>query len=77
MIQRRGSGDSARRVAVYDACHGKGMHVHRYDGEEREFDEHPLRPVSSYDELEQALEYAIECVVRDWQENERRSDRGK
>ena len=78
VIQRRNTTDGYRRVAVYDACHGKSVHVHIYDTLEREIDEHPLhRPVRSYAELEDGLDYAMERVVTDWQENERRSDRGQ
>lgn len=64
------------RVAVYDICHGKGVHVHLYNREGEQFTETPLRPVASYQDVEEGLDYALERVVEHWQENERRSDRG-
>jgi len=65
-----------RRVAVYDICHGKGVHVHLYDREGIQFTETPLRPVVSYQDVEDGLDYAVDRVVEHWEENERRSDRG-
>jgi hypothetical protein len=64
------------RVAVYDICHGKGVHVHLYDREGIQFTETPLRPVASYQDVEDGLDYAVDRVVEHWEENERRSDRG-
>lgn len=78
VIQRSNTAEGYRRVALYDACHGKGVHVHLYDTLENEFDQHVLhRPVRSYAELADGLDYAMERVVADWQENERRSERGR
>lgn len=78
VIQRRKTELGTHNVAVYDACHGKDVHVHLYDQHSNEIDQHPLhRRVRSYAELEDGLDYATERVVKDWQENERRSDRGK
>jgi hypothetical protein len=34
VVQKRRVSGAWRRVAVYDACHGKGMHVHLYDRSE-------------------------------------------
>ena len=77
VIQRCNDETGSRRVAVYDACHGKGVHVHIYDRSEKEIDEHPLhRRVRSYGDLEDGLDYATERVVKDYEQNERRSARG-
>ncbi|GAA1402085.1 hypothetical protein GCM10009613_61470 [Pseudonocardia kongjuensis] len=76
VIQRTHEDGDVRRVALYDSCHGKGVHVHYYDRDEREIEQHPLRPVTSYEELESGMDYAIERVSKDWEENERRSRRG-
>ncbi len=76
VVQLRRDGDRWRRIAVYDICHGKGVHVHLYDRQEIEFTEVPLRPVSSYQDVEDGLDYAVQRVTECWQENERRSDRG-
>ncbi len=65
-----------RRVAVYDCCHGKGVHVHFFDSRQVEFAETPLRPVDSDDDLVAGLDYAVDRVVKAWRENERRSERG-
>lgn len=78
VVQRRVVNEVRQTVAVYDACHGKDVHVHLYNRDGIEFDQHPLhRPVRSYSELEDGMDYATERVVKDWLENERRSDRGK
>ncbi|MGH3904225.1 MAG: DUF7718 family protein [Pseudonocardiaceae bacterium] len=76
VVQLRRDGDRWRRIAVYDICHGKGVHVHLYDRQEIEFTEAFLRPVSSYQDVEDGLDYAVQRVTECWQENERRSDRG-
>jgi hypothetical protein len=77
VVQMRREDDRWCRVAVYDICHGKGVHVHLYDRQEIEFTEQFLRPVSSYRDIEVGLDYALERVTECWQENERRSDRGR
>jgi hypothetical protein len=41
VVQMRRDGDRWRRVAVYDICHGKGVHLHLYDREEVQFTETP------------------------------------
>ncbi len=41
VVQMRSDGDRWRRVAVYDICHGKGVHLHLYDREEVQFTEPP------------------------------------
>jgi hypothetical protein len=76
VVQMRRDGDQWRRVAVYDICHGKGVHLHLYDREEVQFTETPLRPVLSYQDVDDGLDYALERVTECWQENERRSNRG-
>lgn len=76
VVQMRRDGDRWRRVAVYDICHGKGVHLHLYDREEVQFTETPLRPVRSYQDVDDGLDYALERVTECWLENERRSDRG-
>jgi len=76
VVQMRRVEDQWQRVAVYDICHGKGVHVHLYDREGREFTETSLRPVTCYQDVEDGLDYALERVTRHWEENERRSDRG-
>lgn len=65
-----------RRVAVYDTCHNKGIHVHFYNRSDDEFAQTPLRSVDSHEDLVEGLDYAVDRVVRAWRENERRSDRG-
>lgn len=78
VIQTR-VGDDGReqRVAVYDHCHGKGMHVHFYDRHEREFCELPLAAVRSQEDLEKTLDDAVIRVSVEWDRNERRSARGR
>lgn len=76
VIQTRKVGGRTLRVAVYDTCHAKGVHVHVYDRNGREFAEESLQPVASYRDLEEGLDYALGRVVGAWRENERRSDRG-
>lgn len=65
------------RVATYDTCHNKGMHIHLFNAWGEEFTEVTIRPVESYGEVDEALDYALERVTSHWQENERRSDRGR
>lgn len=77
VVQMRFDGEGWRRVAVYDICHRKGMHVHLYDRSGVEFTQVPLRPVASYRDAEDCLGDAQDRVFRYWQENERRSDRGR
>lgn len=76
VVQMRRDGDRWRRVAVYDICHGKGVHLHLFNAQKIEFSEQRLRPVLSYQDIEDGLDYALERVTECWQENERRSDRG-
>lgn len=76
VIQMRLVAGRWRRVAVYDTCHQKGVHVHFYDRDENQFDEAVLWDVEGYDDLEQGLDYALKRVSESWRENERRSDRG-
>lgn len=76
VVQVRRVGGRWQRVAVYDTCHDKGVHVHFYDRNGVEFAETALRSVDSYDDLVDGLDYAVDRVVMAWRENERRSDRG-
>ena len=79
VIQMRYRDGHWARVAVYDVCHGKSLHVHLYDAHEVEFDEHVVVGglVRSREDFEDRLDLAIERVTAYWQENERRSDRGR
>ena len=77
VIQMRVVDGRHQRVVVYDTCHGKGLHAHFYDREDTEFAEEAYRPINSYDDLEAGLDYALERVSQAWQENQRRSDRGR
>jgi len=64
-------------VALYDTCHGKGVHLHLYDRQEKEFTQVSLRPITSYKDLEDGLDYVLDHLIDPWcEENERRSDRG-
>jgi hypothetical protein len=76
VIQSRLINGRWQRVAVYDICHGKGVHVHLFNRREEEFTEVCLRSVTSYKDVEDGLDYVVDRVVECWQENERRSDRG-
>ena len=77
VVQLRLTNDRKRRVAVYDSCHGKGVHVHFFDCNEQEFAQKQLWPVDSSRDLEDGLDYAVRRVSSSWEENERRSDRGR
>jgi hypothetical protein len=77
VVQRRRCDGEWRRVAVYDTSHEKGVHVHLYDRREREFTERHLRSLGCYRDLTESLDDVIKGLVACWQENERRSDRGK
>lgn len=77
VVQMRRVEGRWQRVAVYDICHGKGVHVHLYDRREVEFTQVFLRPVRSYQDVEDGLDYALQRVTECWVDNERRSDRGK
>ena len=78
VIQMRRDEDGTwRRVAHYDVCHNKGLHIHLFNRQQEEFTQVAIRQVQSYEESERALDYALERVVMHWQENERRSDRGR
>ena len=76
VIQMRRQAGKWRKVAVYDISHGKGVHVHLFNRQEVKFTEMSLRPVSSYEDVEAGLDYALKRVTEYWLENERRSDRG-
>jgi hypothetical protein len=76
VIQLKRRGDRWTRVAVYDMCHGKGVHVHRYDSCEDEFAEESVFNVTSYEDVEAGLDYAILRVSESTADNEGRSDRG-
>jgi hypothetical protein len=65
-----------RKVAVYDNCHGKGVHRHLCDRAERRFDENLICAVNSYDDVSRGLDDVIDWLATNWLENERRSDRG-
>lgn len=79
VIQSRFINGQWQRVAVYDTCHRKGVHVHLYDQREIEFTETRLDLViSSYKDVEGVLDHIIDRLTTCWwQENERRSDRGR
>jgi hypothetical protein len=64
-------------TAVYDICHEKGVHVHLYNRNGVEFHQRSLMPVESYADVEAGVDYALERVAECWEENERRSDRGR
>lgn len=66
-----------RRIAVYDICHGKGMHVHLYDKRGNDFTQVSLRPVRSYREIGESLDEAVERIHSHWEANLRRSNRGQ
>lgn len=76
VIQSRLRNDRWQQVAVYDICHGKGMHVHLFNRQGEEFTEVRLRSIVSYEDVEDGLDYALDRVIESWEENERRSDRG-
>jgi hypothetical protein len=76
VVQMCGTPGKARRIAVYDTCHGKGVHVHHYNRNEIEFDQTALRPADSVADLEDGLDYATIRVAEAYEENERRSNRG-
>src|SRR4051812_47539235 len=73
VIQMRYRGGRWSRVAVYDVCHSKPLHVHLYGTDEVEFDEHVVveGPVRSREDFEDRLDVAVERVTMYWQENER------
>lgn len=76
VVQRLRDPTRWRRIAVYDICHGKGMHIHLYDSAEDEFTQIPLRPVRSYRDIEKCLDEALYLVEMHWEDNIRRSNRG-
>ena len=77
VIQMRRVEGGWQRVAVYDAHPPeKGLHVHLYGRNDKEFAEEPLRDVNSYNDFVAGLDYALQRVSEAWRENERRSDRG-
>jgi hypothetical protein len=76
VVQLRRVGGRWRRVAEYDSCNNKGVHVHFLNRDEVRFAQTHLRPVDSYADLVEGLDYAVDRVVEAWRENERRSDRG-
>ncbi|MGH3826154.1 MAG: hypothetical protein ACRDQX_03120 [Pseudonocardiaceae bacterium] len=76
VVQSRLRNDRWQRVASYDICHDKGVHVHLFNRHEIEFTEIGLRLVASYKDVEDGLDYVLHRLTECWQENERRSDRG-
>ncbi len=77
VVQSRRRNGRWQRVAVYDICHGKGVHVHLFNQQEIEFTETLVRQVMSYKDVEDGLDYVLDRLIESWwQENERRSDRG-
>ncbi|MGH3936244.1 MAG: hypothetical protein ACRDS1_14925, partial [Pseudonocardiaceae bacterium] len=76
VIQSRHRNGQWQRVAVYDICHGKGVHVHLFNRQEIEFTERPVRQITSYRDVEEGLDYVLNLLTVSWQDNERRSDRG-
>jgi hypothetical protein len=76
VIQLRRVNGRWRRVAEYDTCHNKGVHVHFLNRDEVRFAETQLRSIDSDDDLVEGLDYALSRVAEAWGENERRSDRG-
>jgi hypothetical protein len=80
VIQSRLVDGQWQRVAVYDTCHDKGVHVHLFNRQEERFTEISLRrPIKSYKDVEDGLDYVMHCLIDlgYWQENERRSDCGR
>jgi hypothetical protein len=77
IIQQRRVGGEWLNVAVYDVHPPKGFHVHYHDNRGSEFVEVHIHPVRSYEEFVAALDHATLRVSESWEENERRSDRGK
>ena len=77
VVQIHRDGARWRRIAVYDACHGKGMHVHLYNSQQVDFAQITIRPVHSYQDMEECLQEAIDRVRQHWQDNKRRSDHGR
>ena len=65
------------RIAAYDVCHGKGYHVHLYNRHEEEFDQVFISAVDGYAEMDASLTDAYDRVSRNFDENERRCDRGR
>jgi hypothetical protein len=76
VIQSRIRNGQWQRVAVYDTCHGKGVHVHLFNQQEIEFTERPVRQITSYKDVEEGLDYVLNLLSESWQDNERRADRG-
>lgn len=76
VVQSRRRNGRWQRAAVYDICHGKGVHVHLFNQQETEFTETYLRPVTSYKDVEDGLDHVLDRLSDGWLENERRSDRG-
>ncbi len=63
-------------VALYDTCHGKGVHKHLFNRQGDEFTEVSLRPITSYQDVEDGLDWVLDQLAQYYRENERRSDRG-
>lgn len=77
VIQSRFRSNRWQRVALYDICHGKGVHLHLYDRRETEFTQVSILPVTCQKDIEDGLDHVIEHLIGPWwQENEWRSDRG-
>lgn len=77
VIQSRLRNGRWQRVALYDICHGKGMHLHLYDRQEREFTQISLRPVTCRRDVIEGLNEALDRVIEHSEENEWRSDRAQ
>jgi hypothetical protein len=77
VIQMRRRRGEWKKIAVYDNCHFKGAHRHLYNQREERFDEKPIMPIRSYADVEKSLDHVMEWLKDHWQENERRSDRGR
>jgi hypothetical protein len=77
VIQQRYRNGRWQRVALYDVCHDKGLHLHLYDRREREFTQVSLMAVTCQKDVEDGFDYVMEHLIRHWwHENERRSDCG-
>jgi hypothetical protein len=78
VVQSRLRDGKWQRVALYDVCHGKGVHLHLYDRQQEEFTQVSLRPVTSYKDVLDGLDYVMGHLIDVWwHENERRSDCGE
>lgn len=77
VVQSRLRNGQWQRVALYDICHGKGVHLHLYDRREEEFTQESLRSVTSYRDVVDGLDHVLKHLIGTWwHQNERRSDCG-